>query len=175
MKMQGLLLKTEDFPVETAEHEAQAQEPSEGRGESLGYCTGCVPRKSFLGDFPLTSFLNSHKLVFLGARSGKQPQRPEICGTFPSWAPVYVLTNLPGDVWEPLPHDGFWCLRRWRRGQMLYGITYMWTQKMQQTSEYSRKETHRYWEQTSGYPSGERKWAGQRQGVRDRGGTNYYT
>ena len=37
-------------------------------------------------------------------------------------------------------------------------------QKMQQTSEYSRKETHRYWEQTSGYPSGEESGEGQRQG-----------
>ena len=33
MKMQGLLLKTEDFPVETAEHEAKHKNLLRGGGE----------------------------------------------------------------------------------------------------------------------------------------------
>lgn len=74
MKMQGLLLKTEDFPVETAEHEAKHKNLLRG-GESLGYCTGCVQEELYSSDFPLTSFLNSHKLVFLGARSLENSHR----------------------------------------------------------------------------------------------------
>ena len=57
--------------------------------------------------------------------------------------------------------------------QTVYDITYMWNLKIQQTSEYNKKEvTHRYTEQTSAYQWGEGGRKGHYRGMGPRGNNN---
>ena len=154
-KMQGFLLKTEDFPAVRAEYEAKCQNLLR-EGQSLGYCVGCVPMKSFTQQLSSDYFSQQPQTSVLGGGAPrKQQQRPRgTCWTFPSWAPGCVLTSLPGDS---VSHSclrttaSWWILvlKMMEKDKCCMVSLTCGLQRKQQTSEYSKKETDSQVERTN--------------------------
>ena len=127
-----------------------------GEGQSLGYCVGCVPMKSFTQQLSSDYFSQQPQTSVLGgAAPRKQQQRPRgTCWTFPSWAPVCVLTSLPGDS---VSHSclrttaSWWILvlKMMEKDKCCMVSLTCGRQRKQQTSEQSKNETDSQVERTN--------------------------